>query len=143
MQDVDPFLQNTGSPRQVLGACISSPCIDFTGEGITDPIDFFDYIFIDCPPALSQSTYNAMVVASHLLIPVQMEGLSVNGLAAILGALDEVKNGRFALNKDLELLGLLPVMLDERPRIVRQALAFLKKHMVIRSCHMVFDVASR
>ncbi len=127
MQDVDPFLQNTGSPRQVLGACISSPCIDFTGEGITDPIDFFDYIFIDCPPALSQSTYNAMVVASHLLIPVQMEGLSVNGLAAILGALDEVKNGRFALNKDLELLGLLPVMLDERPRIVRQALAFLKE----------------
>ncbi len=126
MQDVDPFLQNTGSPRQVLGACISSPCIDFTGEGITDPIDFFDYIFIDCPPALSQSTYNAMVVASHLLIPVQMEGLSVNGLAAILGALNEVKNDRFALNKDLELLGLLPVMLDERPRIVRQALGFLK-----------------
>ena len=41
-----------------------------------------------------------------------MEGLSVNGLAAILGALNEVKNGRFALNKDL--------------RIVRQALGFLK-----------------
>ncbi len=50
-----------------------------TGEGIKNPIDFFDYIFIDCPPALSQSTYNAMVVASHLLVPVQMEGLSVNG----------------------------------------------------------------
>ena len=56
-----------------------------------------------------------------------MEGLSVNGLAAILGAMNEVKNGRFALNKDLELLGLLPVMLDERPRIVRQALAYLKE----------------
>lgn len=84
-----------------------------------------------------------MVVASHLLIPVQMEGLSVNDLAAILGALNEVKNGRFALNKDLELLGLLPVMLDERPRIVRQALGFLKIYMVIRSCRMVFDVASR
>lgn len=86
----------------------------------------FDYIFIDCPPALSQSTYNAMVVASHLLVPVQMEGLSVNGLAAILGAMEEVKNGRFALNQDLELLGLLPVMVDERPRIVRQAIQYLK-----------------
>ena len=127
MQDVDPFLQNTGAPRQVLGACINSDSIDMTGEGIKNPIDYFDYIFIDCPPALSQSTYNAMVVASHLLVPVQMEGLSVNGLAAILGAMNEVKNGRFALNKDLELLGLLPVMLDERPRIVRQALAYLKE----------------
>ena len=73
---------------QVLGACLSSDCTDFTGEGIVNPIDFFDYIFIDCPPALSQSTYNAMVVASHLLVPVQMEGLSVNGLAAILNAMN-------------------------------------------------------
>lgn len=126
MQDIDPFLQNTGAPRQVLGACINSDCVDMTGEGIKNPIDFFDYIFIDCPPALSQSTYNAMVVASHLLVPVQMEGLSVNGLAAILGAMEEVKNGRFALNQDLELLGLLPVMVDERPRIVRQAIQYLK-----------------
>ena len=49
----------------------------------------------------------------------------MNGLAAILGALNEVKNGRFALNKDLELLGLLPVMLDERPRIVRQEMDYI------------------
>lgn len=34
MQDVDPFLQNTGAPRQVLGACINSDSIDMTGEGI-------------------------------------------------------------------------------------------------------------
>ena len=31
MQDVDPFLQNTGAPRQVLGACLNSDCMDFTG----------------------------------------------------------------------------------------------------------------
>lgn len=128
MQDIDPFLQKTGAPRQVFGACLDSNCIDMTGEGIKNPIDFFDYILIDCPPALSQSTYNAMVASSHILIPVQMEGLSVNGLAAILEAMNEVKNGRFALNKDLELLGLLPVMLDERPKIVRQALAYLKEN---------------
>ena len=91
MQDVDPFLQNTGAPRQVLGACLNSDCIDFTGEGIGNPIDYFDYIFIDCPPALSQSTFNAMVVASHLLVPVQMEGLSVNGLAAVLSAMEYLR----------------------------------------------------
>ena len=128
MQDVDDSLQNTGAPRQVLGACLNSDCMDFTGEGIGNPIDYFDYIFIDCPPALSQSTYNAMVVASHLLVPVQMEGLSVNGLAAVLAAMEEVKNGRFALNKGLELLGLLPVMLDERPRIVRSAMEYLREN---------------
>lgn len=69
-----------------------------------------------------------MVVASHLLVPVQMEGLSVNGLAAVLAAMEEVKNGRFALNKELELLGLLPVMLDERPRIVRSAMEYLREN---------------
>lgn len=41
----------------------------------------------------------------------------------------EVKEGRFALNKDLELLGLLPVMLDERPVIVRQALSTLRENI--------------
>lgn len=40
MQDIDPFLQNTGAPRQVLGACINSDCVDMTGEGIKNPIDF-------------------------------------------------------------------------------------------------------
>lgn len=141
MQDIDPFLQKTGAPRQVLGACLDSDCIDMTGEGIKNPIDYFDYILIDCPPALSQSTYNAMVAASHLLIPVQMEGLSVNGLAAILEAMDQIKNGKFALNKELELIGLLPVMLDERPKIVRSALSYLKEtygdkvlHHGIRRC---------
>ena len=43
--------------------------IDFTGEGITDPIDFFDYIFIYCPPVLFHSTFIAMFVACLFLLP--------------------------------------------------------------------------
>ena len=51
-------------------------CHDMTGEGLKNVFDDFDYIFIDCPPALSKHTYNALVAASKILIPVQMEALS-------------------------------------------------------------------
>lgn len=55
MQDIDPFLQNTGAPRQVLGACINSDCVDMTGEGIKNPIDFLIiYLLTALPPYLNQ-----------------------------------------------------------------------------------------
>ena len=118
MQDIDPFLQKTGAPRQVFGACLDSNCIDMTGEGINNPIDFFDYILIDCPPALSKNTYNALVAASKVLVPVQMEALSVKGVDEILGVMEEVKE--FHMNDNLEMLGLLPVMVDERTNITKE-----------------------
>lgn len=57
MQDIDPFLQNTGAPRQVLGACINSDCVDMTGEGIKNPIDFLIiYLLIALLPYPNQPT---------------------------------------------------------------------------------------
>ena len=100
------------------------PVDDHTGEGFTTIIESFDYVFIDCAPALSQSTYNAMGVATGLLVPVQMEGLSVNGLGNIIVAMREVQS---ELNPNLELRGLLPTMVDARPRIVRDFIDYLKK----------------
>ena len=67
---------------------------------------------------------NAMGVATGLLVPVQMEGLSVNGLGNIIVAMREVQS---ELNPNLELRGLLPTMVDARPRIVRDFIDYLKK----------------
>lgn len=145
LQDVDSDLFRQMNPKKVLQKCFGLPIDDHTDrvcpkgesvqpsigswkecekEGLTTIIESFDYVLIDCAPALSQSTYNAMTVASGLLIPVQMEGLSVNGLGNIIVAMREVQS---ELNPNLELRGLLPTMVDARPRIVKDFIGYLNK----------------
>lgn len=145
MQDVDSDLMRQMNPKKVLQKCFGLPLDDRTDrvcptgevvqpavntwqpcekEGFGKIVDSFDYVLIDCPPALSQSTYNAMTVATGLLVPVQMEGLSVNGLGNIIVALGEVQR---ELNPNLELRGLLPTMVDARPKIVRDFIDYLKR----------------
>lgn len=124
MQEVDSDLFRQMNPKRVLQKCFGMPLDDHTGDGLTGIIESFDYVLIDCPPALSQSTYNAMTVATGLLVPVQMEGLSVNGLGNIILAMREVQS---ELNRNLKLRGLLPTMVDARPRIVRGFIDYLER----------------
>lgn len=124
MQDVDSDLFRQMNPKKVLQKCFGLPIDDHTGIGLTTIIESFDYVLIDCAPALSQSTFNAMTVATGLLVPVQMEGLSVNGLGNIIVAMREVQS---ELNPNLELRGLLPTMVDARPRIVKDFIEYLNK----------------
>jgi chromosome partitioning protein len=123
-------------PYMVLRRLLLSEFADNTPEGIKTfeqdgikPVlstipELFDYVLIDCPPALSMCTYNAMAVASGLLIPVQMEGLSVSGLAPVIVEMERVKR---ELNPQLELRGILPVMVDARPNISKSFIAYLEQ----------------
>ena len=122
-QEVDADLFRQMNPKRVLQKCFSQPVDNHTDEEFADIISSFDYVLLDCPPALSQTTYNAMTVATGLLVPVQMEGLSVNGLGNIIVALREVQS---ELNQNLELRGLLPTMVDARPKIVRDFIQYLR-----------------
>jgi chromosome partitioning protein len=139
LQKIEPKLQEQMQPYMVLRKLILGKVEDCTGEGLTSVPQDFDYVLIDCPPALSMCTYNAMAVASGLLIPVQMEGLSVSGLAPIIVEMERVKR---ELNPQLELRGLLPVMIDPRPNIVKSFIEYLKgaygenvcDTMIPRSC---------
>lgn len=124
MQDVDSDLFRQMNPKKVLQKCFGMALDDHTGIGLTNIIESFDYVLIDCPPALSQSTYNAMTVATGLLVPVQMEGLSVNGLGNIILAMREVQS---ELNPNLKLRGLLPTMVDARPNIVKEFVGYLRR----------------
>lgn len=124
LQKIEPKLQEQMQPYMVLRKLVIGSVEDCSGEGITTIPEWFDYVLIDCPPALSMCTYNAMAVASGLLIPVQMEGLSVSGLAPIIVEMERVKR---ELNPGLELRGILPVMIDLRPNIVRSFVDYLKQ----------------
>ena len=125
LQKIEPKLMQQMQPYMVLRRLILGPIDDYTAAGgLTTVPESFDYVLIDCPPALSMCTYNAMAVASGLLIPVQMEGLSVSGLAPVIVEMERVKR---ELNPQLELRGLVPVMVDMRPNIVRSFVAYLKQ----------------
>jgi len=131
LQNVDADLTQQLQPILVLRECFfkgvqTADKIDgkyYDGEGPTVPA-MFDYVLIDCPPALSKSTYNAMAVANGLLIPTTLEGMSVSGIGPILVDMQSVKQ---KLNPQLELTGILPTMTDMRSNIAKGILTDLRE----------------
>lgn len=85
----------------------------------------YDYILIDCPPALGLLTINALTAANYVLIPVQTEYYAMEGLSQLLGVVQRIRAG---LNPDLELLGVIATMFDSRTSLSGQVLEELKKH---------------
>ncbi len=84
----------------------------------------YDYILIDCPPALSLLTVNALVAADWLLVPVQAEYYALEGLGQLMEVFQRVKQ---TMNPGLNLLGVLVTMYDSRTGLAEQVVAELKK----------------
>lgn len=76
--------------------------------------DFYDYIFIDCPPSLNLLTVNALVAANSVLIPMQCEYYALEGLTALVNTIGQLQA---TVNPTLEIEGLLRTMYDARNRL--------------------------
>lgn len=85
----------------------------------------YDYILIDCPPALGLLTINALTCADQLLVPVQAEYYALEGLGQLLSVVQRVRGG---LNPRLELLGVVVTMYDSRTSLSEQVYQELKKY---------------
>jgi chromosome partitioning protein len=76
--------------------------------------DQYDYILIDCPPSLNMLTLNAMVAANSVLIPMQCEYYSLEGLSSLMSTLRSIRD---SVNPGLYLEGILRTMVDTRSRL--------------------------
>ncbi len=84
----------------------------------------YQYIVIDTPPTLGLITLNALVAASHILIPIQPSYLSLEGTDDLLETIDKIKQ---RANPDLKILGVLITLHDKRTVIAKDAIHRIKE----------------
>jgi len=103
-------------------------------KALDEVVEAFDYIFIDCPPALGLLTINALCFAQEVLVPIQCEYYALEGLGQLVGNVDLV---RANLNPDLEISKIVLVMYDSRTKISKQVADEVREHFGDRVCEQI------
>lgn len=97
---------------------ISAPRAQFRlKDALKEQAASYDFVLIDCPPALSMLTINGLVAADGVIIPVQCEFYALEGIAALIETIEQV---RVSHNPDLVIDGVLRTMYDPRTSLTRQ-----------------------
>lgn len=94
-------------------------------EALGNVMRLYDYVLIDCPPALNMLTINALACAHSILITMQCEYFALEGLSALLGTMENI---RLNLNPRLEVEGIVRTMFDPRNRLASDVSNQLKSH---------------
>ncbi len=85
----------------------------------------WDYVLIDCPPALGILTINALTACEEVIVPVEARIMAVNGLVQLLQTVDIV---RHRLNSSLKISGIVPCRVDSRTRHSKEVVDELRKN---------------
>jgi len=87
----------------------------------------YDFIIIDCPPSLGILTVNAFIASDYIIIPMQTEYLSMDGIDLLLDTYSEIKNIH---NKELNILGVLFTQYDARRNLDKSVVKALKSESI-------------
>ena len=86
----------------------------------------FDYVLIDCPPALGLLTINALAASRSVIVPLQCEFFALEGLSQLLQTIEMAKAN---INPNLAIDGVMLTMFDKRNRLSAQVAADVRKHL--------------
>lgn len=115
------------SDKNLAGAAVelvSAEQREYRLKGLTESIrDDYDFVLIDCPPALDLLTLNALAAADSVLVPIQCEYLALEGVSELL---DTLMRLRRTINATLAVEGILLTMYDDRTSLSKQVAADLR-----------------
>lgn len=87
--------------------------------------DKYDFVILDCPPALDLLTLNVLVASDSLIVPMQAEYFALEGITELISTLERV---RAAFNHTVEIEGVLLTMYDDRTNLAQQVRDTLREH---------------
>ena len=123
------------SHKNLIGANIELVSVERREYRLRDALaallDRFQFIVLDCPPALDLLTLNALVAADGVLIPMQAEYFALEGVSELLDTIERI---RAELNPALMVEGVVLTMFDERTNLAQQVAEELKKYFGDRLC---------
>lgn len=86
--------------------------------------DNYQFILIDCPPALDLLTLNALMAADGVLVPIQCEFFALEGVSELMDTIDRIRD---SFGHPLKIEGILLTMFDDRTNLARQVAADLRE----------------
>jgi chromosome partitioning protein len=116
------------SHKNLTGANVELIQMDHRAFRLKEAIDKvrndYDFILLDCPPALDLLTLNSLVAADRLLVPMQAEYFALEGISELMHTLGRVQA---AFNPGLEIEGVLLTMYDDRTNLAQQVTENLRE----------------
>jgi chromosome partitioning protein len=123
------FLKLVPSSKDLIGATVELIQQENRAEKLRaalEPVrDSYDFILLDCPPALDLLTLNALVASDGLVVPMQAEYFALEGISELMHTLERVKEN---FNPTLEVEGILLTMYDDRTNLAQQVSNNLREH---------------
>jgi len=123
-----PYLYVLPASQELLGVDLElagvASCQFFLKKALSELTDF-DYVFLDCPPAVGMLTMNALVAATDVIIPIQCEYLALEGVADLLKTIEKVRKN---FNPPLNIKGICLTMFDGRSNLSKSVVQDVRNY---------------
>ena len=118
------LLPNFASPDFLVD--YEFPSVTALGDELANFFSEYDFVFIDCPPAMNMTVVNALLASDSVLITVLLDALSLEGLSQVLDSMSKLL---IDYNKNISLTGVLPVMVNSSRHLTRDVKNYIKENI--------------